>query len=331
MKQTPVLLCLLVGLLLLDAPALPQSGLGTVRGTVLDASGAAIPGATLVLTHQATGVERRSESTAVGLYVFTSVPIGSYTLTVEAPGFKKFSGTFTLQAGQTVVIDPRLEVGTVDTIIEVTGAAPVISTVGMEVGDVKDALRIQQLPLNGRFVANLFDLTPGVEGGGNPRVNGMKVGSADILLDGISFMDRFGGGLRPVQPGLDTVQEFRIETAGSSAQYSRPATMTLVTKSGTNELHGSLFWTHRNNFGGLRARQRQDFYTKPRSTSATSLAPRPAAPSFGTGPSGSPPTRGTASASPASPARRSRPRPSGQVISPPWWTRTTFPSPSTTR
>ncbi len=257
------MLCLLVGLLLPVPPALPQSGLGTVRGTVLDASGAAIAGATLVLTHQATGVERRSASTAVGLYVFTSVPIGPYTLTVEAPGFKKFSGTFTLQAGQTVVIDPRLEVGTVETIIEVTGAAPVISTVGMEVGDVKDALRIQQLPLNGRFVANLFDLTPGVEGGGNPRVNGMKVGSADILLDGISFMDRFGGGLRPVQPGLDTVQEFRIETAGSSAQYSRPATMTLVTKSGTNELHGSLFWTHRNNFGGLRARQREDFFEKP--------------------------------------------------------------------
>jgi len=257
------LLCLWAGLLLLRPPALPQSGLGTVRGTVLDATGAAIPGATLVLTHQATGVERRSESTGVGLYVFTSVPIGPYTLTVEAPGFKKFSGTFTLQAGQTVVIDPRLEVGTVDTIVEVTGAAPIISTVGMEVGDVKDALRIQQLPLNGRFVANLFDLTPGVEGGGNPRVNGMKVGSADVLLDGISFMDRFGGGLRPVQPGLDTVQEFRIETAGSSAQYSRPATMTLVTKSGTNEIHGSVFWTHRNNFGGLRARQRQDFFDKP--------------------------------------------------------------------
>jgi hypothetical protein len=248
---------------LLAPPASGQTGLGTVRGTVLDASGAAVPGASVVLTHQATGVQRRSETSAVGIYVFTSVPIGPYMLTVEATGFKKFSGTFTLQAGETAVIDPRMEVGAVDTVIEVTGAAPVISTVGMEVSDVKDALRIQQLPLNGRFVANLFDLTPGVEGSGNPRVNGMKVGSADILLDGISFMDRFGGGLRPVQPGLDTIQEFRIETSGSGAQYSRPATMTLVTKSGTNEIHGSLFWTHRNNFGGLRARQRQDFFDTP--------------------------------------------------------------------
>ena len=86
----------------------------------------------------------------------------------------------------------------------------------------------------------------------------MKVGSAEMLLDGISLVDRFGGGMSRVQPGLDTIQEFRIETAGSGAQYSRPATVSLVTKSGTNEIHGAAFETFRNNFGGLRARQRQD-------------------------------------------------------------------------
>ena len=246
----------LLALLATVAPG--QTGLGTVRGTVLDATGAAIPGATVVLSHQATGVQRRSESSSVGIYVFTSVPIGGYSLTVEATGFKKFSGTFTLQAGETAVIDPRMEVGTVDTVVEVTGAAPVISTVGMEVGDVKDALRIRDLPLNGRAITNLFSLTPGVEGAGSPRVNGMKVGSAEMTLDGISLVDRFGGGMARVQPGLDTIQEFRIETTGSNARNSRPATVTLVTKSGTNEYHGAAFWTHRNNFGGLRARQRQD-------------------------------------------------------------------------
>lgn len=240
-----------------------QTGLGTVKGTVLDASGAAIPGAALTLTNQATGIERRSESTGVGTYEIPAVPIGRYTLAVEAAGFKKYSGNFLLQAGQTLVIDPRMEVGTVDTIVEVSDAAPVISTVGMEIGDIKDAQRIQQLPLNGRLISNLFDLTPGVEGGGTPRINGMKVGSADALLDGIALTDRFGGGLRPVQPGLDIVQEFRIETTGSSAQYARPANITLVTKSGTNEIHGTAFWTHRNNFGGLRARQRQDFFDTP--------------------------------------------------------------------
>ncbi len=249
--------------LALAVPLLAQTGNGVVSGTVLDASRAAIPSAKVTLTQTETGVTRNSETSAVGIYYFGSVPIGPYKLEVEAAGFKKWSGTLRVDAGQRVVIDPQMEVGAVEAVVEVTGAAPVISTEGMEIGDIKDAQRIQQLPLNGRLVANLFDLTPGVEGGANPRVNGMKVGSADMLLDGISFMDRYGGGLRPVQPGLDTIQEFRIETTGSSAQYSRPATMTLVTKSGTNEIHGSAFWTHRNNFAGLRARQRQDRFTTP--------------------------------------------------------------------
>lgn len=251
-----VALAILTGL-----PLAAQTGLGVVRGTVLDPTRAAIPNAKLTLTNAATGVARTTQSTAVGIYYFGSVPIGSYTLSVEAAGFKRWSGTLQVEAGQTVVVDPTLEVGSVEVVVEVTGAAPVVSTVGMEVSDVKDALRIQQLPLDGRFITNLFNLTPGVEGGGNPRIHGLKVGSVDMLLDGISLTDRFGGGISRVLPGLDTIQEFRIETAGSAAYYSRPATVTLVTKSGTNEFHGSVFETHRNNYGGLRARRREDFGT----------------------------------------------------------------------
>src|SRR4030095_15037599 len=101
-------------------------------------------------------------------------------------------------------------------------------------------------------------LTPGVEGGGNPRVNGMKVGSVEMLIDGISLVDRFGGGIARVQPGLDTVQEFRVETVGSDARYSRPATVILATRSGTNEFHGSAFETHRHNAAGLLARRREN-------------------------------------------------------------------------
>jgi Carboxypeptidase regulatory-like domain/TonB dependent receptor-like, beta-barrel len=243
---------------LLTAPLFAQTGLGIVKGTVLDATGAAIPAAHVTLVNTQTNVSRESQSSAVGVYEFPAVPIGSYKLTVQAEGFKRYEGTFDLQAGQTVSIDPALEVGAVDTVVEVTGVAPTITTTGMEVSDVKDSLRIRQLPLNGRAITNLFDLTPGVEGGGNPRVNGMKVGSTEMSLDGVSLVDRFGGGISRVQPGLDTVEEFRVETAGSNARNSRPATITLVTKSGTNEFHGSAFATHRNNAAGLRARQRQD-------------------------------------------------------------------------
>jgi hypothetical protein len=249
---------LALSLLFLALPAAAQTGLGTVKGTVTDATKAVIPHAKVSLTNTATGVTQTNETNSAGTYYFASVQIGPYTLAIEMTGFKKWSGTLSVEAGQTVTVDPTMEVGSLEATIEVTGVAPVISTEGAQVSDIKDSLRIHELPLNGRQITNLFDLTPGVEGGGAPRTNGMKVGSTEMLLDGISLVDRYGGGMARVQPGLDTIQEFRVETAGSDAQYDRPATVSLVTKSGTNDFHGAAFETFRNNFGGLRARQIQD-------------------------------------------------------------------------
>ncbi|MGH9630531.1 MAG: TonB-dependent receptor domain-containing protein, partial [Bryobacteraceae bacterium] len=257
-------LSLLIGAALALSPLTAQTGgNGVVQGTVLDSTKGSIPNATATLLNQNTGVSKTTQTNNVGLFYFGAVQPGPYQLTVEAAGFKRWEGTFTVEAGQTVNLNTDMEVGTVSATVEVTGAAPVIETEGMQVSDFKDSARIRQLPLNGRSITNLFDLTPGVEGGANPRVNGLKVGSADMLLDGISMVNRFGGGIVQVQPGLDTVQEYRIETAGSGAQYSRPSTITVLTKSGTNEIHGAAFETHRNNFGGLRARARQDFFDKP--------------------------------------------------------------------
>lgn len=243
---------------IITAAAYSQSGGGVIRGTVYDPTRATVPGSKVVLTQLSTNIDRTASSNELGLFLFVNLAPGEYKLAVEMSGFKKWSSTFPLVAGETKAIESMLEVGSVDAVVEVSGAAPLITTESSELGSVKDTVRIQQLPLNGRQITTLFDLTPGVEGGGNPRVNGMKVGAADMTLDGVSLVDRFGGGMARVQPGLDTVQEFRIETAGSSAQYSRPATVTVVTKSGTNQFHGALFETIRNNGGGLRARQRQD-------------------------------------------------------------------------
>lgn len=248
----------LLAVLLVSASAYGQSGLGIVRGTVQDSSGAVVPNSKAVLTNTETRVARESQASAAGVYYFASVPPGPYTLTVEATGFKKYSGTLTVEVGQTVVVDPTLEVGSITNVLEVTSVAPVIATEGTQISDVKDSLRIHQLPLNSRDVTALFNLTPGVEGGGSPRVNGTKVGATEMLQDGVTMVDRFGGGVQRIRPGLDTVQEFRIETSGSNARYSHPATVQLVTKSGTNDLHGSIFETFRNNGAGLRARQRQD-------------------------------------------------------------------------
>ncbi|MBL8290215.1 MAG: TonB-dependent receptor, partial [Bryobacterales bacterium] len=245
-------------MLLLAVLLSAQTGTGVFKGTVQDSTGAVVPAAQVTLTNVDTQAVRATTATELGYYYLPSLPPGDYRLVVQAPGFKKWEATARLEVGQTATIDPKMEVGTVDTVLEVADAAPVIATEGAAIGDVKDFLRIRQLPLNGRSVTTLFNLTAGVEGGGNPRINGLKVGSAEMMLDGVSIVDRFGGGINRVSPGLDTIQEFRIETTGSSAQFSRPANIELVTKSGTNEFHGSAFETHRNNFGGLRARQRQD-------------------------------------------------------------------------
>ena len=162
------------------------------------------------------------------------LPLGQYRLTVELTGFKKWVGHFRRpgRAGHGGQPGPRGRRALGDR--RGYGRCAVLNTVSSEIANVKDFERIRDLPLNGRSISNLFDLTPGVEGGGNARVNGLKVGSLEITLDGISLVDRFGGGIARIQPGLDTVQEFRIETTGSDARYSRPATVTLATRSGTN-------------------------------------------------------------------------------------------------
>ena len=160
-------------LTLASLPLAAQTGLGVVRGTVQDATKAVMPKAKVSLDNTQTGVARASESNEAGIYLFPSVPVGTYKLTVVASGFKKWEGEFTLTVGQTIAVDPVLEVGSVENTVEVTGAAPVITTDGAQVSDTKDALRIHNLPLNGRQVTQLFDLTPGVVGGGIRRTIGM--------------------------------------------------------------------------------------------------------------------------------------------------------------
>jgi hypothetical protein len=141
--------------------------------------------ATVVLTEAQTGVRRTTATSEVGIYYFGNVPIGPYTVTIEAVGFAKWSGTLTLEAGQSAVADAAMEIGTSGTMVEVTGAVAIIETEKGSVSDVKDALRIHELPLNGRMITNLLNLTPGVEGGGTPRTNGMKVGARPRYCAGI--------------------------------------------------------------------------------------------------------------------------------------------------
>jgi len=252
-----LLLLLTVGLTFSSRLGWAQAGFATLSGTVTDQSGSVIPGVSVTATNTSTGITYSSQSNASGAYYIGALPPGPYKITAEKTGFKQWARTLQLEVSQTASIDFRMEVGSTTTIVEVTGAPPIINTTGTQVGDVKDYQRINQLPLNGRQVTNLFNLTPGVEGGGNARVNGMKAGSMGIQLDGITERDRFGGGMVRIQPDIQDIQEFAIDTSGNDAKYANPSTVIMKSRSGTNQLHGELFETHRNNTGGLLARLRQ--------------------------------------------------------------------------
>ena len=126
-------------------------------------------------------------------------------------------------------------------------------------GHVLERQRIDQLPINGRNVFSLLQTVPGMEG---IRAYGLREGSQELILDGSAIGDRVYGGTPRRPPGLDTIQEFKVENNNSSAKFTRPTTVVMSTKSGSNDLHGSLFETHRNNAIG-KARARQDFYAKP--------------------------------------------------------------------
>ncbi|HXX23528.1 MAG TPA: TonB-dependent receptor [Terriglobia bacterium] len=230
---------LLVALLSPVPPLLGQTGQGTLTGTITDASRAIVPAATVALTNIDTGVSVKTESSDVGIYYFGAVPIGHYKVTVTKQGFKEWEGTFTLAVGQNALVDPALQVGSTATVVEVKAAAAPLEVTNGTVADVKESNQIRDLPLDGRQIGNLFNVVPGVESGaGGARVNGMKVGSLDINLDGVTLVDRFGGGMVRVQPGIETIQEFRVETVGSEARFDQPATVIMASRSGTNQLHG---------------------------------------------------------------------------------------------
>ncbi len=253
-----VIFSLITVLSLALAPAWGQTGAGVVSGTVRDPSGQIVPGANVTITDTETNISRTAKTSDVGIYYFGAIPRGPYTMVVKKEGFKTWTSTLVLEVGQTVNVDVSLEVGNVQTVLEVTGAAPLISTAGAEVSDVRGFQQIRQLPLNGRSITQLFGLTAGVEGGGNARVNGLKVGSMGISYDGITEVDRFGGGIVREQPDLDDIQEFRIETTGSDAQFATPATVILKSRSGTNQFHASAFENWRSNAAGLRTRRREE-------------------------------------------------------------------------
>jgi hypothetical protein len=249
----------LAGLLILSicsSTARAQSGAGSIQGTVADSTGAVVPGATIHVVNDATRVAVDTKSSNVGFYQVPSLFTGRYVVTVTASGFKTYTTTVELQVAQTAVINPMLSAGSVTQ--QVVVASNVVQLTTTDSGTISSTLesnRINQLPMNGRMLLTLAgETTPGLESTGQ-RANGLMPEALEYVADGVPLTNRnFGGVGNSTQaqlPDPDAVAEVRIETTDTSAQYSEPATGIITTKSGTNSLHGTAFWTARNNYVGI--------------------------------------------------------------------------------
>ncbi|MFB3825424.1 MAG: carboxypeptidase regulatory-like domain-containing protein [Bryobacteraceae bacterium] len=243
-----------------------QTGAASLRGLVRDASSAVIPRAEVTALHAGTGAKHTAIANDAGLYVFPSLLPGRYTLETRSAGMQPWSGQLVLQTGQSASLNIELQVASTATAITVVGdVTALVTTSNATLGTTIEQERVEQLPLDGRSLSTLIQITtPGAELGGGSgaiRIYGMAEGSMEYVQDGATTADFRRGGGYARMPGLDTVEEFRMETNNASAKSNRPAKAIIKTKSGTNTLHGALFETARNNGLGL-ARAREDFYTK---------------------------------------------------------------------
>lgn len=232
-----------------------QSERARIIGTVTDPQGAVVPGATVTVTNVATSIATKTTTNAEGGYQAPELPIGSYKVRVEHAGFSTTETVaYTLEINQVLRIDVKLPLGGKSEVVEVTGEAAQVDTVNPTLGAAVTGTAIQELPLNGRNVLDLALLQPGVmrdnpddTGAGTFNIAGARADSVTFLLDGGVDNNLLSNGVVYV-PNPDAVQEFRILTSNYTAEYGRNSggVVSLVTKSGTNGLHGSAFEYNRN-------------------------------------------------------------------------------------
>jgi hypothetical protein len=250
---------LVLGLLLFVlSPAWGQGTDGTIVGTVLDPSGAAISNASVSVKNLGTNEVRNATTGTDGHYSVPLLSPGSYGISVSAPGFSTFLATgITLLVNQTARVDANLKLGQSTQTVEVTGAAPVLQTDSSSLGDVIDQKNVSTLPLNQRNFVSFTYLVPGVqlasEGsidstqGLALSVNGARETANNFLIDGIDDNDLVINQYAAI-PSLDAVQEFKVQSGNYTAQYGRSggAQINVGLKSGTNHIHGTGFEFFRN-------------------------------------------------------------------------------------
>jgi hypothetical protein len=231
--------------------AIAQVGSANVTGTVTDAQGAVVAGATVRLKSSEKGFTRTTTTTDNGTYTFSSIPPDTYSVEVEAAGFKKLVRANVIAlVDRTADANATLETGSISEVVNVTGGelSSIVNTQDASLGNNFVSQQILQLPLNARNVANLLSLQPGVTPDGS--VNGGRSDQANITLDGVDVNNQQQGtAFSPVlRVNPDSVDEFRVTTSNPDASKGRSsgAQISLITKSGTNEFHGALYEYHRN-------------------------------------------------------------------------------------
>jgi hypothetical protein len=244
----------------LNLPA--QQITGNIRGTVTDPSGAVIHGATVTVRQAETGLSRASTTDRNGNYVLLELPIGHYSLRVTEEGFQEYvQDGITLSVNETASVSPHLAVGSEKEQVLVSADAELIEPTVTSMGKVVQQRELEDLPLNGRNFSQLgllqpgvVPLTPGVaEAGGSLRngqgyaVNGQRPESNNFLIDGANNFNGVDGGF-VLRPPIDAISQFRIITHNANAEFGNAlgSTTNLVTRSGTNELHGTLWEFLRN-------------------------------------------------------------------------------------
>ena len=234
-----------------------QSTTGEIAGTVTDPTGAAVPGVRITFANENTGEVKVVESGATGDYLATQLQVGTYQASVQSDGFRTVERPgIALSALQSLRVDFVLELGQVTETVTITSQAPQVDTRSTQIGMTVDDRRIKDLPLNGRNPLDLVRLVPGVQrvsttirpsfGQQNMNINGGRHFSVNYLLDGGS-MSYFHRGQGLILPPPDAVQEFRVSTTGVTAEHGRGfSVISAVTRSGTNEFHGSVWHFLRN-------------------------------------------------------------------------------------
>jgi len=271
----------ILALVLLAAAAVfgQAVAIGSVSGTIMDQSGSSVPGASVRITETEKGTDHAATSNADGHYAFFDLPVGPYRLEVRAKGFKDYVQTgIVLQVAQNITQNVGLQVGLLTETVQVQAAASMVETKDTSISQVISQQPIVDLPLNGRNPADLLtisglaisnnvtgmtlnggDLTgskniQGSSGSGQYSIAGGAANGVNFLLDGGDNNDAFSNVNLPI-PFPDAIQEFSVQTEGLPAQYGlHPGgVVNIVTKSGTNSLHGDFFYFLRN--GDLNARQ----------------------------------------------------------------------------